>query len=687
MKRRARPSPFWALMASAALALPLVTAAAGPATASLGDLHLVGQGYGHGIGMSQYGAKGRAEAGQAYAAILAAYYPGTTAVVADDTAPITVWIKNVTTTNETWVLAEPGMTLTASDPTAGTSAAPVAVPATVTHWSGVQVTPTAWRLRLESQTFRLEGYYQGTWYDSGSAAVTAALSGARRVGLSAADGTVRLITGGKHIEYRGTVQANRTNTGDPSTVTTTVTTTMANYLRGVVPAEMPASWSLEAVKAQAVAARTYASWDRDVASRPWWYDTCDTTACQVYPGAAVYASDGSLIRAYEGTADAAVTGTAGVTLTYHGDPAFTQFSASNGGYSVVGSQPYLVAKADPYDHYPQWQATITRAQIQARWPSIGTFSSLTVTRDGRGAFGGRVENVLVRGSSGSVEVSGSSFRSAFGLRSTLWRADVEALPPLTPLVTPERDWTGNGVSDLIARGPDGNLYLYSGRGATTWYSRVLIGWGWQTMNMMTEVYNFSGRGKPEFFATDPDGLLWLYVGDGKGGFSGRIKVGHGWNMFDDLVGVQHWVAGGGPGLIAKTPDGHLWYYPGNGRGGFAAPRLIGNGWNIMDDIVYAGDMTGDGRADLVAREAATGKLWLYPGNGSGGFYARHALATGWAQYDAIVGAADWDRDGRIDVLAREATTGDLWLFPGDGRGGFQWPRQVGNGWVGFALVT
>ena len=98
-------------------------------------------------------------------------------------------------------------------------------------------------------------------------------------------------------------------------------------------------------------------------------------------------------------------------------------------------------------------------------------------------------------------------------------------------------------------------------------------------------------------------------------------------------------------------------------------------------------MTGDGRADLVAREAATGKLWLYPGNGAGGFYARRALATGWAQYDAIVGAADWDRDGRIDVLAREATTGDLWLFPGDGRGGFQAPRQVGNGWVGFALVT
>ena len=114
--------------------------------------------------------------------------------------------------------------------------------------------------------------------------------------------------------------------------------TLDNYVKGVVPAEMPASWSPEAVQAQAVAARTYAWWSR--AQFPdRYYQICDTTSCQVYKG---YGGE-------HPAANTAVDATRGQILTYGGEPAFTQFSASSGGRTSAGGVPYLPSKGDPYD--------------------------------------------------------------------------------------------------------------------------------------------------------------------------------------------------------------------------------------------------------------------------------------------------------------------------------------------------
>src|SRR5690606_15323622 len=146
------------------------------------------------------------------------------------------------------------------------------------------------------------------------------------------------------------------------------------YLKSVLPAEMPPSWHREANRAQAVAARTYAMWDRDVNKNSTWYDTCDTTQCQVYRGAADYNAAGVRTAVHEhASSTAAVDATAGRYLRYSGEPAFTQFSASNGGYSVAGSRPYLKASADPYDGYPQWTETLTAKRIETAYPAIGGF--------------------------------------------------------------------------------------------------------------------------------------------------------------------------------------------------------------------------------------------------------------------------------------------------------------------------
>jgi len=73
-------------------------------------------------------------------------------------------------------------------------------------------------------------------------------------------------------------------------------------------------------------------------------------------------------------------------------------------------------------------------------------------------------------------------------------------------------------------------------------------------------------------------------------------------------------------------------YPGDGAGGWKAPVQVGWGWQVMSAIVGPGDFDGDGFVDLFARDAATGVLWLYPGDGAGGWLAPRLMGPGWGGY-------------------------------------------------------
>ncbi len=138
------------------------------------------------------------------------------------------------------------------------------------------------------------------------------------------------------VTYRGTLQS-RSLPGSPARHRVTVNrVSLDDYVRGVIPREMPASWRPAALRAQAIAARTYAAFEVADSTNPV-YQLCDTTSCQVYGGkSAEFAST-----------NAATTATAGQIRTFHGAPAFTQFSASNGGWMSAGSQPYLAASRTP----------------------------------------------------------------------------------------------------------------------------------------------------------------------------------------------------------------------------------------------------------------------------------------------------------------------------------------------------
>jgi hypothetical protein len=140
-------------------------------------------------------------------------------------------------------------------------------------------------------------------------------------------------------------------------------------------------------------------------------------------------------------------------------------------------------------------------------------------------------------------------------------------------------------------------------------------------------------------------------------------------------------------LIARDAAGRLWLYPGNGSGGFGgvgSRRQMGVGWNGMNAILTPGDVTGDGNADVLGRDRA-GRLWLYPGNGASGFLSKRLIGNGWNTMTAITKAANLNGTGRPDVLARDAA-GTLWLYPLTGNAVFGPRSRIGATWNGYTIL-
>ena len=189
----------------------------------------------------------------------------------------------------------------------------------------------------------------------------------------------------------------------------------------------------------------------------------------------------------------------------------------------------------------------------------------------------------------------------------------------------------------------------------------------------------------DLVSRDTTGKLWLYPGNGTGGFNPRVQIGSVWNTMTAIVGVGDFNGDGHVDLVSRDTAGKLWLYPGNGTGGFKPRVLIGSGgWNAMTAIVGPGDFNGDTHPDLVARDTA-GNLWLYPGNGTGGFNPRVQIGSVWNTMTAIVGPGDFNGDTHPDLVARD-TTGKLWLYPGNGTGGFTARVQVGSGWSAMTAI-
>jgi stage II sporulation protein D len=352
------------------LGCAVVAATAGAARAGTA-LIVTGHGWGHGVGMSQWGAYGYARHGWKYRRILAHYYPGTRmghvgelrvrVLLAQGAGTVTVGCA-------TPMRVTDGRRLTRTLPAGTYGVGPKLVLPVRRHGRGLSFGHLA-EFECDRAPLAFDGReYHGT------------------LSLRSSGGGVSVVNG----------------------------VPLDSYLRGVVPSESPSHWPLAALEAQAVAARSYAVSELRPDS---WYDLVPTTADQVYGG----------VLAERPRSNHAVYATLGQVLTWNGSVARTYYSSSSGGrteavqdaWPGAAPLPYLRSVPDPYDFYSphhDWgPLELSGTTLAARLGLGSAVESVQVQRNGSA----RARSVLFRlASGGEVSRSGTAISRALHLMSS-----------------------------------------------------------------------------------------------------------------------------------------------------------------------------------------------------------------------------------------------------------------------------
>jgi len=360
------------LAATLFAALGLKTAPANQAAQPLPVIFVAGHGWGHGIGLAQYGAYGYALHGWSYDKIVPHYYPGTTL----GTAPLRK-VRVLLSSGSKRVLISSRSPFVVRDGAGKKHKLP----------AGTQVLGPGLKLRLGAKK----------------------QAKALPPPLLFSPGSDPLAYGGR--SYRGSLRVKKS--GSALQVVNLVG--LESYLQGVVTSEMPDRWPAEALAAQAVVARTYALAHLHKGD----FDLYPDTRSQVYGG----------IAAESPSATEAVSETAGEVVLYKGDLADTYFSSSSGGktanvqdvWPTSKPEPYLVSVPDPYDTlspYHNWGplkfgAAVLGRRLHTPGPIVDFHANV--------ASSGRVRTLTLVGTKGEKTLSGGVVRAALGLRSTWFR--------------------------------------------------------------------------------------------------------------------------------------------------------------------------------------------------------------------------------------------------------------------------
>lgn len=282
--------------------------------------------------------------------------------------------------------------------------------------------------------------------------------------------------------YRGDIGIHRTMGKAGMTVVNTLP--IEQYLYGIIKNEISPEWPMEAVKAQAVAARTYAlaNYNKHKADG---FDVCATTDCQVYGG-----RESEAPRSLE-----AVNDTRGLVLLHNGKLITAYFHSSSGGYTENSenvwqtSQPYLRGVTD-YDQncpYFKWEKKLTLAElnqavIKAGY-NIGVLKAIELSPlaappiiSGDRGVSGRVKTIRLLGTSGNIEISGTKFRSMLDLKSTLFDISVISNEFAKPvLASTEKKLSQPQISFALPTLDNPNTHLVTGEPADL---LVINGSGW-----------------------------------------------------------------------------------------------------------------------------------------------------------------------------------------------------------------
>src|SRR6266581_7824997 len=354
------------------------------ATTGTATFVVTGHGWGHGVGMSQYGAYGYAQKGVGYAKIVLHYFPGTE-LGAAPVSKVRVLLTSGVATLPLGSAADfrvRDATGAVHDVTAGSYTLTPALKLKVDGEATARALPGPLLFQTGSSPLQLKHLYRGS------------------IQVDLVDGKLRAIN----------------------------MVGLEQYLYGVVPSEMPFTWHPEALKAQAVVARSYALATRRTGA----FDLYSDTRSQVYLG----------LEHEKPSTNAAVNDTAGQVVLYEGEVAKTYFFSTSGGRTASAEDvwgepvPYLVAVPDPYDSispYHNWgPLAFTGSKLSKLLKMKG---QQVIDLQPEPSVSGRIKTLNVIGTKTTIAVDGSSLRKSLGLRSTWFSVGVLSLSaPPAPVV-------------------------------------------------------------------------------------------------------------------------------------------------------------------------------------------------------------------------------------------------------------
>ncbi len=218
-----------------------------------------------------------------------------------------------------------------------------------------------------------------------------------------------------------------------------------------------------------------------------------------------------------------------------------------------------------------------------------------------------------------------------GSQNTLPRVSVGKIFADADTVLNAGDWDRDGLGDVVTRVAEtGQLLLRRGLGGGKFDEPVELATGFGKVRLLAAVGDTTGDGWPDLMGQPKSGAMRIYPGKGLSGLK-RSYVARGSVTAVKQLGLGRWDGDGAPDNLFRDGDS-LKVLRGNGPGGLTgSAKTIASGMTAYDWVLSPGDVTGDGRPDLVVREKATGYLWVLPGR-KAGFSDPRFLADGFGGY-------------------------------------------------------
>jgi hypothetical protein len=243
----------------------------------------------------------------------------------------------------------------------------------------------------------------------------------------------------------------------------------------------------------------------------------------------------------------------------------------------------------------------------------------------------------------------------------------------------------DGTGDLLTLNSSGGLTFQQSDGKGAFAGKV-TGNGWSAKTVAVPFGDLNGDRCNDVLVRMSDGSLRGYkpaCGAAPTPSTSYKSLGTGWNAYDVLTSPGDLTGDRRPDLLArKASTGDIYLFAAKSDGTLAAGKKIRTAWTGYTKVVGAGDLNGDGIGDVLARDRA-GTLYRYNGTGTGLLKDRVKVFSAWgASYDAIVGVGDITGDGKSDLVERD-TSGNVFRNAGTGNGSFGSRVKITSGWQGY----